>query len=57
MSDDTKGLKSAVLDWIIPHRAPLTPSIACNVKCDHGLNHKKTGFLLCPADLDWSDIE
>ena len=52
-----KGLKSAVLDWIVSCGELLAPLIAHNVKCDRGFNYEKTGFLLCPADLDWSDIE
>ena len=56
-SDDTKSLKSAVLDWIVPPGEPLTPPIARNVKADRGFNHEKTGFLLCPAGLDWADNE
>jgi hypothetical protein len=56
-SDDTKSLKSAVLDWITPRGESLSPPIARNVKSDRGFNHEKTGFLLCPAGLDWSDNE
>ncbi|KAF8239124.1 hypothetical protein L208DRAFT_1239201, partial [Tricholoma matsutake] len=56
-SDDTKGLKSAVLDWIIPQGDSLTPPIPCNVKSSHGFNHDKTGQLLCLVEFDWSDEE
>ncbi|KAF8218957.1 hypothetical protein L208DRAFT_1345232, partial [Tricholoma matsutake] len=56
-SDDTKGLKSAVLDWIIPRGDSLTPPIPRNVKSSHGFNHDKTGQLLCPVEFDWSDEE
>ncbi|KAF8224076.1 hypothetical protein L208DRAFT_1161718, partial [Tricholoma matsutake] len=56
-SDDTKGLKSAVLDSIIPRGDSLTPPIPCNVKSSHGFNHDKTGQLLCPVEFDWSDEE
>ena len=56
-SDDTKSLKSAILDWIVPPGEPLIPPIARNVKADRGFNHEKTGFLLCPAGLDWADNE
>ncbi|KAF8222461.1 hypothetical protein L208DRAFT_1322589 [Tricholoma matsutake] len=31
-SDDTKGLKSTVLDWIVPQGDSLTPPIPHNVK-------------------------
>ena len=56
-SDDTKGLKGAILDWIVPHGQSLHPPIARNVKIDRGFNHDRTGALLCPADMDWSNLE
>ena len=56
-SDDTKGLKGAILDWIIPHGQSLHPPIACNVKIDCSFNHEYTEALLCPADMDWSNPE
>jgi hypothetical protein len=56
-SDDTKGLKSAVLDWIVPRGESLTPPIPRNVKTTRGFNHDKTGALLCPVEFDWSDEE
>ncbi|KAH7913392.1 hypothetical protein BJ138DRAFT_1002389 [Hygrophoropsis aurantiaca] len=56
-SDDTKSLKSAVLDWITPRGQPLNPPLARNVKADRGYHHECTGVLLCPADLDWADNE
>ncbi|KAH6886091.1 hypothetical protein BKA70DRAFT_1123289, partial [Coprinopsis sp. MPI-PUGE-AT-0042] len=57
-SDDTKTLKSAIVDWIIPlNGQPLNPPIACNVKMDWGFLHPRTGFLLCPVDLNWQDEE
>ncbi|KAG2034594.1 hypothetical protein BDR03DRAFT_935218 [Suillus americanus] len=39
VSDNTKTLKSAILEWL----------------SDCGFNHEVTGALLCPADLDWSN--
>jgi hypothetical protein len=56
-SDDTQSLKSAIIDWIMPHGEALTPPIARNIKLDRRFNHKRTGFLLCPAGLDWTDPE
>ena len=52
-----KGLKGAILDWIVPHGQSLYPSIVQNVKIDQGFNHEHTGALLCPVDMDWSDLE
>ncbi|TEB11984.1 hypothetical protein FA13DRAFT_1590684, partial [Coprinellus micaceus] len=55
-ADDTKSLKGTVLDWLVPaNGAPLNPPLSRNVKVNHGFNHERTGFLLCPAELDWND--
>jgi len=55
-SDDTKSLKSAIIDWLSPPGEPLRPPIARNIKIDRGFNHEVTGALLCPAGVDWSDL-
>ncbi|TEB38586.1 hypothetical protein FA13DRAFT_1619883, partial [Coprinellus micaceus] len=54
-SDDTKSLKSVIVDWITPANGILSPPIQRNVKTDRGFFHPTTGELLCPVDLDWSD--
>jgi hypothetical protein len=56
-SDDTKSLKSAVVDWITPRGRALDPPISRNIKVDRGFHHEHTGALLCPAGLDWSNAE
>lgn len=56
-SDDTKGLKGPILDWITPRGQSLNPPLARNVKVDRGFHHERTGALLCPAGLDWSNVE
>lgn len=56
-SDDTKSLKSAIIDWITPRDQALTPALTRNVKVDRGFHHERTGALLCPADMDWSNAE
>jgi hypothetical protein len=56
-SDDTKSLKSAILDWITPRGQSLNPPLARNVKIDRGFHHERTGALLCPAGLDWANTE
>ena len=56
-ADDTKGMKSAIIDWITPKGQSLTPHIPRNVKSGRGFNHDRTGALLCPADLDWNNME
>ncbi|TEB22657.1 hypothetical protein FA13DRAFT_1640940, partial [Coprinellus micaceus] len=52
-SDDTKSLKGVILDWI----GPLNPPLSRNVKQNRGFHHDRTGFLLCPPELDWNDPE
>ncbi|KAG2106183.1 uncharacterized protein F5147DRAFT_746330 [Suillus discolor] len=47
--DDTKTLKSAVLDWITPKGEAIQPPLHRNSKVDRGFNHELTGFLL----WDW----
>ena len=56
-SDDTKGLKGPILDWIVPLGQTLNPPLARNVKTDRGFNHECTGALLCPTGMHWSDPE
>ena len=56
-SDDTKSLKSAILDWITPRGQSLNPPLARNIKSDRGFHHERTGALLCPAGFDWSKVE
>ena len=54
-SDDTNSLKGIVVDWITPRDVPLLPPLSWNVKMNRGFHHPVTGWLLCPAGLDWSD--
>ncbi|KAF6756502.1 hypothetical protein DFP72DRAFT_846797 [Ephemerocybe angulata] len=54
-SDDTKTIKVAIVDWITPLNAVLTPPIQRNVKTDRGFHHPRTGELLCPVNMDWND--
>lgn len=56
-SDDTKSLKSAIIDWLTPPGEPLIPPIPCNVKIGRGFNHEATGALLCPVGVDWSNSQ
>ena len=46
-----------LLMWITPRGQSLVPPLARNVKVDRGFNHERTGALLCPAGLDWSNPE
>ncbi|KAG1861371.1 hypothetical protein C8R48DRAFT_748358 [Suillus tomentosus] len=55
--DDTKTLKSAILDWIAPKGAAIQPPLHRNSKIDRGFNHELTGSLLCPAGLNWNDSD
>lgn len=51
-ADDTKSLKSMILDWITCRGQPLSPPLACNVKPDQKFHHKCTGALLCLAQSE-----
>ncbi|KAG1833199.1 hypothetical protein DFJ58DRAFT_719467 [Suillus subalutaceus] len=50
LGDDTKTLKSAVLEWLVPRGQAGIPPLSQNIKSDRGFNHKVTG-------LDWSNAE
>ncbi|KIK77849.1 hypothetical protein PAXRUDRAFT_36737 [Paxillus rubicundulus Ve08.2h10] len=54
-ADNTKGTKSAIINWITPKGQSLNPHIPWNVKASHGFNHEHPGALLCPAGLDWNN--
>lgn len=56
-SDDTKSLKGAILEWIVPKGQSLHPPLTKNIKMDRGFNHEATGALLCPTGLDWDNPE
>jgi hypothetical protein len=56
-ADDTKSLKTVIIDWITPKGQTLEPPLRRNHKFDRGFNHHRTGALLCPAHLDWSNDE
>ncbi|KAF8835193.1 hypothetical protein BDN67DRAFT_984789 [Paxillus ammoniavirescens] len=58
-TDDTKGMKTAIIDWITPKGQSLNPHIPRNIKSGHGFHHECTGALLCLAGLNWnkSDIK
>jgi hypothetical protein len=52
-------LKRAIIE-IIKHKVnPATITLAagltCDIKSNCGFNNELTGFLLCPAKLDWND--
>ncbi|KZP19818.1 hypothetical protein FIBSPDRAFT_955085 [Athelia psychrophila] len=53
-ADDTKGLKTSIIDWISRGEV-LIPTLFRNNKSDRGFNHPRTGELLCPAAWNWND--
>ncbi|KAJ3518195.1 hypothetical protein NMY22_g13809 [Coprinellus aureogranulatus] len=55
-SDDTKSLKGAVIDWIQQPGKQEVP-LSRSMKPKRGFEHERTGFLLCPPDIDWNDPE
>jgi hypothetical protein len=54
-ADDTKGLKIVIVDWITPPGQALEPPISRKIKSTRGFHHERTGALLCPAGIDWSN--
>ena len=55
-TDDTRSLKSAIIDWLFPAVGePPIPPLSQKNKAGRGFNHEVTGALLCPAALDWKD--
>ncbi|KAH6896464.1 hypothetical protein BKA70DRAFT_1116335, partial [Coprinopsis sp. MPI-PUGE-AT-0042] len=53
-SDDTKGLKPAIIDWITEGK-PNDPHLRRNAKAGRGYQSDITGKLLCPVGVDWAD--
>ncbi|EGO04635.1 hypothetical protein SERLA73DRAFT_44444, partial [Serpula lacrymans var. lacrymans S7.3] len=56
-SDNTKGIKTTVIDWIMPKGQTLLPHLHCNIRTGCGFNHNYTSALLFSIGLDWSDPE
>jgi len=56
-ADDTKGMKGPIIDWITLKGQSLIPHIPHSTKSGCGFNHDLTGALLCPAGLDWNNVE
>ncbi|KAJ2911745.1 hypothetical protein MD484_g8668, partial [Candolleomyces efflorescens] len=57
-SDDTRSLRGAILEWIVPVQGEkLDPVLSRSSKLDRGFHHERTGLLLCPPTLDWSNKE
>ncbi|KAG6914628.1 hypothetical protein DXG01_016213 [Tephrocybe rancida] len=54
-SDDTRSLKGAIIEWIVPKGGSLSPPLSRHTKIDRGFRHEGTGALLCPAGMDWKD--
>ncbi|KIK31934.1 hypothetical protein CY34DRAFT_19430 [Suillus luteus UH-Slu-Lm8-n1] len=43
--------------WVSGIGQVIIPPLSRNIQSDQGFNHEATGVLLCPAGLDWSDVE
>ncbi|RXW16683.1 hypothetical protein EST38_g9172 [Candolleomyces aberdarensis] len=54
-SDDVKGVKSAIVDWVTPVGGILVPTLGRNQKESRGFRHDATGKYLCPTDYDWNN--
>lgn len=53
-SDDTKGLKQAIIDWITDGKQH-DPNLKRNAKAGRGYQSDITGRLLCPVGVEWDD--
>ena len=56
-SDDTAGLKMAVVDWLMSIKPTLEPALESHRKDGHGFYHNTTGRLICPMEYDWSNVQ
>ena len=64
-ADDTSRLKGAVVEWLnklnsrrSPNGAPVSNTvISSKVKEEQGISNDITGWLLCPIDYDWDNLE
>ncbi|TDL15716.1 hypothetical protein BD410DRAFT_732289, partial [Rickenella mellea] len=55
-SDDMRGIKINIVEWIrMKPDEELTPALLPKQKTGRGFNHPRTGFLLCPANMNWED--
>ncbi|EGO05078.1 hypothetical protein SERLA73DRAFT_68723 [Serpula lacrymans var. lacrymans S7.3] len=48
-SDDTKGLKAPIIDWIAPNNQALGPTLLHNIKNNHSFHHYQKDELFCPT--------
>ncbi|TDL19420.1 hypothetical protein BD410DRAFT_441511 [Rickenella mellea] len=56
-SQDTRSIKVSIIEWIFGRGEVIYPALSRTAdKCQRGFNHPRTGFLLCPADLDWDNL-
>ena len=56
-SDDSAKLKGSVVTWVDEMLGPSDPVLKAYSKHERGLNGDHTGFLLCPSEFDWNDLE
>ncbi|TDL20869.1 hypothetical protein BD410DRAFT_841057 [Rickenella mellea] len=55
-SDDMRGIKIQIVEWIKTNpNIALNPPLLPKQKTGRGFDHPRTGFLLCPAHLNWDD--
>ncbi|KAG2047562.1 hypothetical protein BDR06DRAFT_985114 [Suillus hirtellus] len=56
--NNTKTLKSAILEWLVPKGQVVIPPLSWSIKSDHGFNHEVTGpvFLYAGYEYDPEDL-
>ncbi|KAL4079110.1 hypothetical protein J3A83DRAFT_4356101 [Scleroderma citrinum] len=57
LADNTKGVKTAIINWITSRGWSLNPHIPQSMKSGRGFNHEHTRALLCHAGFDWANIK
>jgi hypothetical protein len=53
-ADDTKTMKTAIIDWIVLPGQIIMPPLNHKVKSTCSFHHERMGVLLCPVGLDWN---
>ncbi|KIM62962.1 hypothetical protein SCLCIDRAFT_24554 [Scleroderma citrinum Foug A] len=56
-SDDTAGLKTAVVDWLMSIKPTPELALESHRKDGRGFYHNTTSRLICPMEYDWSNVQ
>ena len=56
-SDDTAGLKMAVVNWLMSIKPTPEPALESRRKDGRGFYHNTTSRLICPVEYNWSNVQ